>query len=400
MSRRGHRFRSSDRPPVDAFAMGSGAFENSHLDPFFAERFPTRHDLEETNRGRRDAARWARKGAPYPNAKYGTDEERVLALLRGAPNRNILKYFKTDQISWRVDADAATIAKLRVEEYCHIMKVTEHLRRGRSIHEALLTCRMGRDSGLMYSPVTRHLNQAKDTAKALSVFGNSPEDELRFVTVIDSVLQGNLDDIMQTARARIGEFRRTLQNLKGRQARKRAWYADLQVMGFAELEPYPMEEFRAALKGRIPRRRKHRVAGLAYASSEEEIERRIRKIQSRRRKAKLLKELGINSADDEAFFVLHYHFLVRAAKPRTFKRHLKRLFPGNYRVLSKKLFQEHTLEQNITDLVAYMLKVSARYGRLLETKRSKRLLPAKTLLRFCRLHRDLRYQDLKVHLNL
>lgn len=330
----------------------------------------------------------------YQTPRFKSEEGKVLWLVKnknrvGQNLRNAVEY---NRIPWM---RSSSTFRLRVEEYRRLRHALLAAPGMEAILSALEGCRIGKLSNLTFSPIVRCIREEQEYIELQQMFEDTSTEKLMWGTVIIKVLYGSDDEIVRDAKALVNRTRKALRKVHVRYAR--SYGQAIQFRCYAELEAYNWRQIQTAeacarqLLTEItePLDLRGDIAGHSRRKEGEAILRKIR----------LLQKLGYDPGRKATAWVLHLHFLVNPVNATAYRAALRELYPGRYRVVLKKLYQGKTRDENLRFLAGYMLKVSARYGRLVSA-RGKTFLSGKLMRRFARIYSKLGYQGIKCHITI
>jgi|GEM_PF-6047122 len=322
---------------------------------------------------------------------FKSEEQKVLRLCKGKPiSPHLRRAILHGHIPWR---DIPYTFRLRMEEHRRLIRALNERASTAGIAVALDKCRVGRLSNLPYSPIVRCLREAKEYSELVASFEQVDDKHLGWGTIIDSLIYGNANQVVRSAKKRIAEIRKILRRLLNNYAREHR--EDICLRGYFELEAYHWTQFKGAEeRAEILL---HKVEDhLDEEGNEHQVsfrddgEKILRKIE-------LLEKLGYNRECKATVWVLHLHFIANPVDWPSFKAALRGCFIGDYRVVFKALRSDKSRDENLRFLAGYMLKVSPRAGRLLSV-RGKTFLSKAIMCRFARIYADIGYQGIKCHI--
>ncbi|HEX7025750.1 MAG TPA: hypothetical protein VF268_00770 [Gammaproteobacteria bacterium] len=302
------------------------------------------------------------------------------------------------------------ITKRRIDEMAYISGELPKFYQGRRygplfrrIGAMLDACSPRRPSGSMLSFLCRHKREREEYRRVQAAFASVPTNEIFLETKLVGLISGTVASLPKTAEKVIADDRRRNRNHIQHFIKSVPQYQNLMAFKVYEFDCYRADDLRRVYErysnGDLP-------ADERTAEGEDWDDylawsRGRNPPRISRRKIKTLLEMGWNPADDQDVWLVHSHALIRVQNPEEYYRLQKEnLYPHDYQVVLTGLRKNKSRDDNIRDIIRYLLKVTPRYGALFSDQKRQDYLAGVALKRFIALYDALGYQGVKAHFAL
>lgn len=386
-------------------------------------RYAVVRGRETPGRKRRDAMQPQRNNGSAPKGVISTssqvatttvDKVRAVKIAgqlrrRGLRNKYVLDVVTTGKLMIGNTAFDG-ITKRRIDEMAYISGELPKFHQGRRdgplfrrIGAMLDACSPRRPSGSMLSFLCRHKREREEYRRVQAAFASVPTNEIFLETKLVGLISGTVASLPKKAEKVIADDRRRNRNHIQHFIKSVPQYQNLMAFKVYEFDCYRADELRRVYErysnGDLP-------ADERTAEGEEWDDylawsRGRNPPRISRRKIKTLLKMGWKPTDDQDVWLVHSHALIRVQNPEEYYRLQKEnLYPLNYQVVLTGLRKNKSRDDNIRDIIRYLLKVTPRYGALFSDQKRQDYLSGVALKRFIALYDALGYQGVKAHFAL
>jgi hypothetical protein len=302
------------------------------------------------------------------------------------------------------------ITKRRIEEMAYISRELPKFGKGkthgpmfRQITQKLDNCSPRHLSGSMLSFLSRHVREQLDFKRVKAAFADVPSNHLFLETKLVTLIYGTIETLPGKVRREIAIDRQRNRNHICHFVETVPQYGTLMVYKVYEIECYRADDLKRAHE-------LYQNGGLPDDEATAEGETWSEYLawqQGRnpprisRRKIETLFAMGWNPASEKDVWLLHSHALVRVQDVKQYYELQKaHLYPLDYQVLLTGLRSTKSRDENLRDIIRYLLKAAPRYGLLFSNRKREYYLAGVALKRFIALYDKLGYRGLKGHFGL
>lgn len=383
-------------------------------------RYPVVRGRETSGRKRRVAERVQRSALAGTEGAVsgkraahsgGDDKSRASAQLRrrGLRNQHVLDIVATGKLMTGNTAFDG-ITKRRIDEMAYISGELPKFFRDRlhgplfkCIAATLDACSPRRPSGSMLSFLCRHKREQDEFVWVQAAFASVPTNEMFLETKLVGLIFGSVTSLPGKVLKAIAADRRRNRNHMQHYSQAVPQYEKLMAFKVYEVDCYRADDLRRVYE-------RYRSGDLPADELTAEGEswndyiawsrgRNPPKIS--RRKIETLLAMGWSPVSDKDVWLLHSHALIRVQNPEEYYRLQKEnLYPLDYQVVLTGLRKNKSRNDNIRDIIRYLLKATPHYGALFSDRKRQNYLSGVALKRFIALYDALGYQGVKSHFSL